>query len=226
MKGENDSLDASVSSVPEIGTGEGAIETEKVEISKSEPIETENSLSVNEMKIETDKIETDSNIVNPDNDLAEKAEAGNKTEAELIKENSEYSDEVNSYIRSKDELDIYQDAGLKEGEVGDKTALTRIDINLEQKDEKGRTNLERMELGLAPLDSNGESLELHHVGQKLDSPIAELTFDQHRGKGNDSILHDKTIESETHAEGTNWDTERQNYWKSRAAGFKEVKENE
>jgi hypothetical protein len=72
-----------------------------------------------------------------------------------------------------------------------KWCLIRTDIDWEQKDELGRTNKERAEQGLAPLNKNGKSIELHHIGQDPDSPLAELTQEEHRGTGNDSVLHDK-----------------------------------
>lgn len=32
-----------------------------------------------------------------------------------------------------------------------------------------------MEKGLSPLDKDGQPYELHHIGQKMDAPLAELT---------------------------------------------------
>ena len=43
-----------------------------------------------------------------------------------------------------------------------------------------------------------------------------MTFEEHRCNGNDTILHDKTKETETHGEGNIWDSKRQTYWKDRA----------
>lgn len=108
------------------------------------------------------------------------------------------------------------EAGLVEAEIGGKKCLIRTDIDWDQVDEKGRTNTQRVERELAPLDKNGDSIQLHHIGQHKDSPLAELTFEEHRCGGNDTILHDKSIESEAHGEGNNWDNERQNYWQNRA----------
>ena len=53
--------------------------------------------------------------------------------------------------------------------------MVKNDIDLTKEDDFGRTNLERMKQGLAPLDKDGNPIELHHVGQKMDSPLAELT---------------------------------------------------
>ena len=169
------------------------------------------------IEMETDEvIETDAGIDTSDNTkVNDNMDAG-----------SDYSDEVNSYLRSEAELRIYQNAALEETEIGEKKALIRGDINWDKVDEKGRTNSERIERGLAPLDKDGDAIELHHVGQKLDSPLAELTFEEHRGKGNDAILHDKTLQSETHGEGNEWNSERQEYWMNRASYNKEVSESE
>ena len=82
--------------------------------------------------------------------------------------------------------------------------------------EKGRTNKERIELGRAPIGEDGNPIELHHIGQHENSPLAELTFKEHRCDGNDSILHDRTRATEVHGEGNTWQQQRQDYWKSRA----------
>ncbi len=36
--------------------------------------------------------------------------------------------------------------------------------------------------GLAPIDKDRMSYELHHVGQKADSPLAILSKNEHRSK--------------------------------------------
>ncbi len=133
-----------------------------------------------------------------------------------IKEETGWSDEIIDAIGSWEEYEIYKKARLKEVEINGRKVLIRSDIDWNQKDEKGRTNAERIKQGLAPLDKNGNAIELHHIGQHADSPLAELTFEEHRGGGNDTILHDKTKETETHGEGNTWDKERQEHWKGRA----------
>ena len=143
-----------------------------------------------------------------------------------IKEETGWSDEIIEAIGSMAEYEIYKKAGLVEAEIGGKKCLIRPDIDWDKKWETGKydengdpiyeTNRERIAKGKAPLDSNGNPIELHHIGQHADSPLAELTFEEHRCNGNDTILHDKSIKSETHGEGNTWDKERQDYWKNRS----------
>ena len=130
-----------------------------------------------------------------------------------INEKSDYSSEVNDNIKSVEELEIYQDAGLHEETVDGRSCLVRDDIDWDQTDEFGDTNRSRVEKNLVPIAPNGEKIELHHVGQKDDSPLAELTRSEHRGVGNDAILHDKTKESEIDRPA--FTTERIRHWKAR-----------
>ena len=130
-----------------------------------------------------------------------------------IKEKTSWSDEIIDSIGSVEEAEIYMNAGLVEGEVNGKKCLIRNDIDLDQKDEDGITNRERMERGRPPITKNGEEVELHHIGQKPDSPLAELTMEEHRGAGNDTILHDKT--KETEIDRNEFGKERREHWKDR-----------
>lgn len=156
---------------------------------------------------------------NPD-DKVEKAETKGLSDEqkEQIKKETGWSDEIVDSIGSMAEYKIYKDAGLVEAEVNGKKCLINPNIDMNQTDQFGRTNKERMEQGLAPLNKDGKPIELHHIGQHPDSPLAELTQEQHRGKGNDSILHDKTKESEIDRQV--FGQERSDHWKSRAEGGK------
>lgn len=42
------------------------------------------------------------------------------------------------------------------------------------------SNSDLMAEGYPPHDENGDPYELHHIGQWTDSPLAELTWAQHR----------------------------------------------
>jgi hypothetical protein len=129
-------------------------------------------------------------------------------------ENLGYPDNVIDSIGSEAEANIYIDAKLEGRQVNGKDALIRTDINYEQADAFGETNLERMAQGRAPLDAQGRPIELHHIGQKPDSPLAELSRAEHREGGNDNVLHNKQKESEIDRE--DFGKERQGYWKARA----------
>lgn len=148
-------------------------------------------------------------------DSPENVEEGlTEAEKEKLKEETGWSDEIVDSTRSVEEAEIYKNADLKEEDINGKKCLIRNDIDMEQKDEFGRTNKERMENGNAPLIESGETVELHHIGQKQDSPLAELTTQEHRGKGNDTILHDK--QKETEIDRGEFAKERKQHWESRA----------
>lgn len=118
---------------------------------------------------------------------------------------------------SAEEIQIYKDAKLQEATINNREGLIRTDIDYGAKDQFGRTNLERMEQGLAPL-VDGQPIELHHIGQEMDSPLAELTPTEHRGEGNYSILHDVAKESEINR--TVFNLEKEAHWKARAEQIK------
>lgn len=132
-----------------------------------------------------------------------------------------YPDDVIEVIVSDAEASIYEDAELKPEVINGKDVLIRTDIDYDQMDVFGDTNLVRMEKGRAPLDADGKPIELHHIGQKSDSPLAELTSKEHRSNGNDNILHDKMSESEI--DRGDFSKERSDHWKFRA---EEVKNNQ
>lgn len=121
-------------------------------------------------------------------------------------------------IGSIEEAKIYKDANLKSGTTGGRPSLRRTDIDFDQREPWGlhRTNKERMELGYAPLDKNNRSIELHHIGQDPKGPLAELTYDEH--KGNSGILHTHNKEGSRFI-GENdrkrFEKEKKEYWKNR-----------
>ncbi|WP_422444578.1 MULTISPECIES: HNH/ENDO VII family nuclease [unclassified Endozoicomonas] len=149
-------------------------------------------------------------------------EAISDSQAEGLQERG-YSDKVIEAIGSKQEADIYCDANLRCEVVNGKDALVRSDIDLDIRDDFGKTNLERMESGKAPIDSNGRPYELHHIGQTSDAPLAELTKAEHMSNGNDIVLHDKQKESEI--DRSEFGKERAEHWKARAEAINAELEN-
>lgn len=112
-------------------------------------------------------------------------------------------------LHSVDEYAVYKAAGLTCQKVGGKWALTRkIDWN--KTDELGRTNAMRVKEGLAPIDETGRSYELHHIGQRADSPLAILTKSEHMSDGHNKILHYKSGESQINREV--FETEKDEFW--------------
>lgn len=153
-----------------------------------------------------------------------KNEGLTEEEKAKIKEETGWSDEIIDNIKNMKQYEVLKKADLKEVEINGRKCLIKENIDLDYTDEDGVSNRDRMARGLAPLDSKtGKPIELHHLGQKADSPLVELTEEEHRtgeyenGKKNQSLWHDNTIETEVHGEGNNWDQERKSHWKERAA---------
>ena len=153
-----------------------------------------------------------------------KNEGLTEEEKAKIKEETGWSDEIIDNIKNMKQYEVLKKAGLKEVEINGRKCLIKENIDLDYTDEDGVSNRDRMTRGLAPLDSKtGKPIELHHLGQKADSPLVEFTEEEHRtgeyedGKKNQSLWHDNTVETEVHGEGNNWDQERKAHWKARAA---------
>ena len=203
----------SISEVPK----ESAIESSK-ELSPLRSImETIENTSLESLKIQNEswiteiksaclkRIETEGDVSNETNSgLTEE-------EKQLIKDESGWSDKIINEIRLMEEYEVYKEAELQEFEINGKKCLVRSDIDWDQKDAMGRTNKERGEAGLPPINKDGEKIELHHIGQKSDGSLAELTSDEH--KGNYSVLHDTQKKSEI--DRTAFTSERRDHWKER-----------
>ena len=106
---------------------------------------------------------------------------------------SPYSTDINKYIRHPEELEIYKNCNLTETFITRKTLIFPVDVNYKY---GGVSNLERMLRGESPRDAiTGEVIELHHIGQKYDSPFAELPRLTHCSTKTYRALHDASIES-------------------------------
>ena len=131
---------------------------------------------------------------------------------ELIREASPYSEGITQRIRNPSEVDVYTQAGLREAVVNDRPCLVRSDIDPGVQDGLGRTNAVRMGNGLAPLDGAGESVELHHIGQQHDAPLAELSKAQHQGHY--GTLHERC---ESEIDRAEFASERKAHWQARVS---------
>lgn len=133
-------------------------------------------------------------------------------QAAAMQMESGYPVEVIKQFHSMDEYKVFKTAGLKVKMVNGQNALVRKNIKKELNltdvvDDMGRTNLERMKNGVAPLDVNGKSLQLHHIGQESDATLAILTEAEH----SEACLHGfKTI---SEIDRPLFATQRKNFWK-------------
>ena len=137
-------------------------------------------------------------------------------EAATIQRDSKMPLDIIKSLHSMDEYQVYKDAGLAFKKVnGSKALVQNIDINYVGAD--GHTNLWRMQHGEAPKDASGVSYELHHVGQKDDSPLAILTQSEHRLGDNYSKLHVTGAEGVDH--GSAWTKTTKEFWKAFAETY-------
>ena len=79
-------------------------------------------------------------------------------------------------------------------------------------DAKGRSNLQRMEKGLAPIGKDGKSVQIHHFKQRGEAKRIEVTATEHR-----KIRHDKLGNSEI--DRVEFAKERRQHWKLRRWDF-------
>lgn len=145
-----------------------------------------------------------------------------------ISEHSHFSDKINHKISTKYELRKYEQIGLVETTIAGEQALIRNDIDFSYiSDYKGEvlTNYQRMERGLAPIDPRTEKpIELHHIGQYQDSPLAELTHEEHNDKN--KLLHYE-LPSDVHSDEDAWHQRRKQHWVDRARIEREkIKQNQ
>ena len=137
-------------------------------------------------------------------------------EVAIIQCESQYPIEVIARFNSMEQYKICKSAGLTAKMVNGKTALVRqIDLNYID-DLTGKTNLQLMQEGYAPYDPTGQKYQLHHIGQRNDSPLAILTQAEHTGNGNDPIWHILTEGFDNPAKQPGWTKIKQEFWKNYA----------
>ena len=104
------------------------------------------------------------------------------SQAAEIQLESKYPLEIIKPMRNMEEYKVYKDAKLTPMKIttskGTRNLLLR-DIDLKQVDNNGLTNLERMQKGRPPVDTNGIPFELHHIGQENGEALALLTRAEH-----------------------------------------------
>ena len=132
------------------------------------------------------------------------------TEAAIIARESKWPLSAIKCLHSMDEYEIYKTAELIPTQMPDGTWAFLREIDWTLVDDFGRTNTQRVAAGLAPIDSTGMPYELHHMGQRADSPLAIRTNSEHHAKGNFKILHyseqGKNVPDEV------WRNQKQEFW--------------
>lgn len=135
-------------------------------------------------------------------------------EAALIQKESKLPLEFIKNFHSMEAYQKFKAANLTLTKVNGKFALTQsIDWDFIGDAKDGKTNAERVLNGLSPLGPDGKAYELHHIGQATDSPLAILTYTDH--KKNYKIYHantGSTLGDVNH--GANWAKQRQEFWKA------------
>ena len=134
-------------------------------------------------------------------------------QAAAIQRESKFPLDVIKEFSSPEQYEICKAAGLSPQMVNGNTALIRS-IDLDFVDDLGRTNLQRMQQGLAALDPSGVPYQLHHIGQKADSTLAILTQAEHMQGGNNAIWHLLDAATQVHGAGNTWASQRQAFWKA------------
>ena len=132
--------------------------------------------------------------------------------AAMIQKQSGYPLDVIKGFASMEQYDICRNAGLSPQMVNGKTALVRS-VDPDFVDELGRTNLQRMQQGLAALDpATGQAYQLHHIGQNPNSTLAIMTEAEHMQGGNNLIWHE--LEGASRIDRVAFKTQRESFWKS------------
>ncbi len=136
-------------------------------------------------------------------------------EVAILQNETKYPLDVIKKFHSLKEGDALREACPRTMMVDGKTALVQdIDLNYVD-DVTGKTNLQLMKEGNAPIDPiTKKPFELHHIGQQVDSPLAVLNLEQHRGKGNFKTLHEflNKVGSENPSSLPGWDKQKTDFW--------------
>lgn len=133
-------------------------------------------------------------------------------QAAMIQKDSKLPLDLIKSFHSVEEYNVYKNSSLQLMKVDGKNALVQqIDWDFVGDLEDGRTNAQRVLDGLSPLDKSGKPYEVHHVGQKQNSPLAILTSDEH--KSNYKAIHKNTGQTSSDIDRNVFSKERREFWK-------------
>lgn len=133
-------------------------------------------------------------------------------QAAIIQQTSKWPLDAIKNIHSMEEYNIYKEANLIPTKLADGELVFLRQIDWTLTDAYGRTNVQRVSANLAPIDATGTPFELHHIGQRADSPLAVLSWAEHHSSGNYSILH--YAEQGKDISDAAWNRQKQEVWKA------------
>ena len=81
-------------------------------------------------------------------------------------------------------------------------------------DRQGRTNIQRMEQGLAPIGTDGKSINIHHIDQTNNGPVMEIMATEHQQ--NYSKLHTNIGQAPSQINRSEFNSWRRGYWEWRS----------
>lgn len=138
-------------------------------------------------------------------------------EAAQIQKESKYPLNLIKNMHSMEEYEVYKNAGVKSIMVNGENMLIRKDLDITSVvDDMGRTNLKRMQKGVPALDKDGYAYELHHIGQRNDSPLAILTRKEHK---NAALHWNKNTDNPSSQSG--WNSQKKKFWETIAKMIKD-----
>jgi len=82
--------------------------------------------------------------------------------------------------------------------------------------EETQENLDKIKDGKAPTGTDGHPVELHHDGQKADSPLKPMTRTDHRLGGNFKKNHPNTGQQKSQISPSQRNKQRQQFWKDQS----------
>lgn len=141
-------------------------------------------------------------------------------EAAQIQRESGYPLDVIKGFRTMEQYEVCQKAGLVPKMLDGKMALIRP-IDLDFVDEKGQTNLTRMQQGLAALDpATGDEYQLYYIIEKRESTIAILTKTEYMQSDSSEIWH--TAAEMPQNDSWFFENQREDFWENMANIVKEI----
>lgn len=133
-------------------------------------------------------------------------------QAAIIQQTSKWPLDAIKNIHSMEEYNIYKEANLIPTKLADGELVFLRQIDWTLTDVNGKTNVQRVSANLAPIDATGTPFELHHIGQRADSPLAVLSWAEHHSFGNYKVLH--YTKQGKDISNAAWNKQKQEVWKT------------